>query len=192
MVIGAGLCAPPARAAYTLTLEQVGGNVVATGSGTLDLAGLTLVQTETSAPPAIIPLGGQILIGSAPASYHIYRLVTGPTSFGGGGDTVVSSGSGDDVGISSDDAGVFVPLDYLSGATLLSTATWDGQTLASLGATPGTYVWNWGSGPTADTFTLDIGTAAVPEPAGILLLALPLGLVMLLAQRSCRTQHSAA
>ncbi len=34
-----------------------------------------------------------------------------------------------------------------------------------------------------DTFTLDIPAAAVPEPASILLLALPLGLVLLLAAR---------
>ena len=35
-------------------------------------------------------------------------------------------------------------------------------------------------------------TAAVPEPASLALLVLPLGLVGLLAQRSCRTQRAAA
>jgi hypothetical protein len=33
MLIGAGLSAPPAQAAYTLTLEQVGSNVFATDAG---------------------------------------------------------------------------------------------------------------------------------------------------------------
>ena len=48
--------------------------------------------------------------------------------------------------------------------------------------TPGSYKWTWGSGADADFFQLDIveGAAAVPEPSSILLLALPLGLVVLL------------
>lgn len=60
---------------------------------------------------------------------------------------------------------------------------YDNQVFESLGATPRTYVWTWGSGPTADSFPLDIG---VPEPSGILLLALPLGVVGRLTQRRRR------
>ncbi len=64
------------------------------------------------------------------------------------------------------------------------TATWNNQTFASFGATPGTYVWTWGSGANAGSFTLNIGgTAAVPEPSSLALLVLPLGLLMLLAAR---------
>jgi hypothetical protein len=55
--------------------------------------------------------------------------------------------------------------------------------LASLGVTPGTYEWTWGSGVTADSFTLQIGAVAVPEPATLLVFALPLGLIVLLAAR---------
>ena len=41
MIIGSGLCAPPAQAGYTVTLTQVGSNVVATGIGTIDTTDLT-------------------------------------------------------------------------------------------------------------------------------------------------------
>jgi hypothetical protein len=49
------------------------------------------------------------------------------------------------------------------------TATYDSQTFASLGATPGTYEWTWGSGANQNV-TLQIGSAAVPEPATLTLL----------------------
>ena len=42
----------PAQA-YTVTLEQVGSNVVATGSGAFDLTGLTFEQNFFNAPPQI-------------------------------------------------------------------------------------------------------------------------------------------
>jgi VPDSG-CTERM motif len=35
-------------------------------------------------------------------------------------------------------------------------------TFASLGVTPGTYVWTWGTGANHN-FTLQIGSAAVPD-----------------------------
>lgn len=46
--------------------------------------------------------------------------------------------------------------------------TFANRTFATLGLTQGTYIWNWGSGANADTFTLNIGSAAVPEPLTIL------------------------
>ena len=42
-----------------------------------------------------------------------------------------------------------------------------GQTFASIGLSPGTYAWTWGSGIDADSFTVEIGPA-VPEPASAL------------------------
>ena len=70
-----------------------------------------------------------------------------------------------------------MPLDYVSGSAFLDSATYYGETFSSLGVTRGSYVWRWGSGPTADSFTLDIDS--VPEPSSFLLFAL--GLLMLLA-----------
>lgn len=68
---------------------------------------------------------------------------------------------------------IFVPSGYVSGSVLSDTSTWNGTTIAGLGLTPGTYTYDWGTGPTADSFTLQIGPlATVPEPASFYLLAL--------------------
>jgi hypothetical protein len=50
--------------------------------------------------------------------------------------------------------------------------------LASLGARPGAYVWSWGSGADADTFTVEIGgvfPSPIPEPSTWAMLLLGFG-----------------
>jgi hypothetical protein len=181
-LIGSGLSSAPARAAFTVTLEQEGSDVVATGSGSIDTAGLNFVLNngffalvapalaEISTGPVTAPSGG------------LYMGFTGPGSFGGGGFTFADSGSGDLVGILGFDNVLRLPAGYVSGTALSDTATYDNATLASLGATPGTYTWTWGSGPTADSFVLQVGpVAAVPEPGSLPLLVMglaSLGLVL--------------
>ena len=41
--------------------------------------------------------------------------------------------------------------------------TFNSATFASLGLTPGTYVWTWGTGLMNQNFTLQIGSASVPD-----------------------------
>ena len=72
-----------------------------------------------------------------------------------------SMGIGDRVGIIRT-LGVVVPSGYVSGTALSSSATWNSATVASLGVTPGTYVWSWGAGANQD-FTLIIRGAGVPD-----------------------------
>ena len=83
---------------------------------------------------------------------------------------------------------LLLPSLYVSDTPLSDTATYDTATFASLGVTPGTYVWTWGSG--ADqSFTLEIGTT--PLPAALPLFATGLGALGLLGWRRKRKAQAA-
>jgi hypothetical protein len=157
-----GLFAPSAQAGYVVDLTQQGGNVVATGSGPIDLTGLTF---DVSSPQSILifPAFGSIATGVT-ATADLYAGITGPANFGSGILTFASSDTGDLVGVGSFVHEIAVPAGYVSDTPLSDTATYDGQTFSSLGATPGTYKWTWGTGANQN-FTLVIGTPAVPEPS---------------------------
>ena len=177
-----GLLSPPAQAGYIVTLTQQGNDVVASGSGTIDLISLTPFGSASGAA-AIEPINGRVHTGpTAFVATDSYSGFTGPFGFGSGLFTFPSSGSGDMVGIDRADNVIYVPAGYASDGALSDTSTYAGQTFSSLGVTPGSYVWTWGSGAHADSFTLDIVTGTVREPSSLLLLV-PLGVLSLLAAR---------
>ncbi len=158
-----GLSTPSAQAGYVVDLTQQGGNVVATGSGAIDLTNLSSAGGG-GASGFIWPTAADIFTGPVPGKLTgVYSGVTGPTSFGSANTTIATSGSGDIVGIDGFDGELWVPAGYASGTVLSDTATYDNQTFASLGATPGTYKWTWGT-EANQNFTLVIGTV-VPEPS---------------------------
>jgi len=148
----------PAQAGYIVTLQQVGPgspDVIATGSGSIDLTGLTIVSRRTPTETDIEPANGGIFTGPN-AFCDVYEgNLSGPTSFGIGSATFTNSGSGDMVGIDKALNLLAVPTGYVSGTPLSNMATWSGKTLATLGVTPGTYVWTWGAGANQN-FTLVI------------------------------------
>jgi large exoprotein involved in heme utilization and adhesion len=167
MLIGGGLAAPPAQAGYVVTLTQEGGDVAATGSGPIDLTGLSLVPDAGISSSRIAPSEGFIIAGGT-GEFDLYGPITGPGSFGSGGVTLANSGGGDLVGIVVPVGSVLVPTGYVSDSPLSDTATYAGQTFATLGVTPGKYEWTWGTGANQN-FTLDIGVP-VPEPSAWALL----------------------
>ena len=164
-LVTASLLSVQSAQAYTVTLQQVGANVVATGSGPINLTGLAFVGPFGPAPgirgnPAYIMTGAGA--GSGAAGVDGYRGFTGPASFGSGGFFAANTSSGDFVGINIP-GGLFVPNGYVSGAALSDSMTVNNATFASLGVTPGTYVWSWGTGLPNQNFTLVIGGAGVPD-----------------------------
>jgi hypothetical protein len=180
LLLGSGPATSPAQAGYVVTLEEVGDDVVATGIGPIDLNGLFFIGTDTFAHAYIAPATGQIFTGPITlfSSADFYFPITGPGSFGSGDIIFASSGSGDLVGVVSGGPSLFVPVGYDSGDPLSSTSTWLNQTFLSLGVTPGTYVWSWGTGVNQN-FTLIIGPTAIPEPASAVLLGVALAGLLL-------------
>lgn len=176
------------NAAIIVTMVESGGDVVATGSGTANLAGLTLFSSPTAVLFGKNASAGVLILGPGPAQglASVYKGIIGPASFGVSGSDLASSGLGDVMGVSFSgvDDTLLLPVGYVSGAALSASLTFSGDTLASLGVTPGTYVWNWGSGSDADSFTLSIGNVtAIPLPSALSLLALPLAGLFLSRRR---------
>ena len=167
----------PAHGAVILAMIEQGGDVILEGSGSVDLNGFSpnfssAVSGLVVGSPATVFLGDSSLVGT-----DAYSVVTGPASFGVGGFALATNGSGDHFGVTSFGAGglgllvLHVPNNYVSRDPLSGASVYAGTTFASLGVTPGTYVWRWGHFETADSFTLQIGST-VPEPASLALLAL--------------------
>ena len=173
---------------FTVTLEQVGANVVANGSGAINLTGLTFFETTPFGAALVDASRGDIFIGAVSGFNEVdeYFGFTGPTSFGSGDFFNASVASGDFVGIRAAQL-LDVPGGYVSGNALSGSATWNNATFTSLGVTPGTYTWTWGTGLPNQNFTLIIGRAGVPDGGStVSLLGFALfGLVALRRKLSC-------
>jgi hypothetical protein len=152
----------PAQA-FMVTLDQVGSNVVATGSGAINLTGLTFVGTFT-AVSAIGPNQALIQFGASGVNVPAYSGFTGPTSFGPGLGVKLIPSSGDFVGINNSRLkDIFVPVGYVSNTALSNSMTFNSATFASLGVTPGVYTWRWGTNGANQFFRLVIGPNTVPD-----------------------------
>ena len=159
----------PAQAGYIVTLNEVGSDVVATGSGAIDLTGLTFFNTSMGGLASISPSLAQIITRPTSGTVDSYfGMISGPTSFGSGGFIFASSGSGDAVGraFGGGNDFLFLPQAYVSGNALSDSSTYNNATFSSLGVTPGTYVWSWGTGANQN-FTLRIGPT-VPDGGRLL------------------------
>jgi len=173
-----------AKGAVMLTLNQDGPNLVLNGSGAANLAALTSNQSGGCQSF----LDSNFIEAGALGLCNLWGNMSGPASLPVTGVRGASSSSGDLIGV-EDYFGSFlliVPSSYVSGSALAGTATFSGA-LADVGATPGTYVWTWGSGATADSLTLQVGAAA-PEPSTILTLGVAL-LGIIVYRRSATRVH---
>jgi len=179
------LCAMPtrARAAFIINIEQDGSNVDATGSGSFNLAALTL-NTYGGDYAEVDGIYSTATLGPAipGTTVDYYETLTGPSSFGSSIDTAATSGSGPIAGLYNSEL-LVVPHGYLSGTPITNSATFDNTTIAELGLTDGTYTFSWGGGLTADDVVVNIGpVSAVPEPMSVGMLGIG-GATLLLRRR---------
>ncbi|QDS93887.1 hypothetical protein FF011L_26630 [Roseimaritima multifibrata] len=163
------------EAALVIDIQEIGSDVVATGSGTANLAGLSF-NFDGGGTAYMEPSSTDIQIGG-PNMVDWYSATLEPTSFGTGMPSVPDLITGPRWGVAN--GYLLVPKDYASGTFLSSTSTWNNTTLADLGVTSGTYTWTWGAGSDQDSLTLNAGgTTAVPEPSSLLLMGLACGGLM--------------
>jgi hypothetical protein len=176
------LLAPrPASAIVTLRVQQVGNDVVITGSGTANTNGLTPAGTDNDYTNVLTDAqiyagpdafgdgsggGGDVSLWS--------NISSGPLAFGSDSNLSEnpSSGTGALFGIVANDFGgtpgaqrLVLPLGYSSGTSLSGTSTFTGKTLAELGLTPGQInTWSWGADATADSLRLEVDPVPAPLP----------------------------
>jgi hypothetical protein len=179
------LAASSAQAAFIVTIEQVGSDVVYTGSGSIDTSALMSLGSSFGVPfTGLTPdlgrcVGGKISPRPTPVpSVDNYSGASGPASFGPGSLANATSGEGDFVSIQGDGS-LFVPVGYVTGNPLSFTDTIRMRTIAGLGITTDTYVWTWGSGATADSFTIYAGVPLPTPDSGSTVLLMGLGLASL-------------
>jgi hypothetical protein len=180
-----------AKAEFIITFSQDGASVEASGTGSLNLSGLSLYTINSGTPyPFVDANAGTVAVGTVPpGSTDVYTgTISGPATFGSGGNTIATSGAGTapnagGAGIDASVGELFIPGGY-DGGTFTVNSTWDGTTISDLGLTPGTYTWTWGSETDADSLEVIIPAtaASVPEPSSLGIFCLG-GLVLVGAMR---------
>jgi hypothetical protein len=177
------LAAEVAKPAFIFNLTQDQNGVELSGSGKLDLSGLKYYGPSTS-NTYIFPSYGLLVGGPAGGEIAVdeYSGVSGPATLGMGANEIPATGGsgGNIVGVANGN-GLFVPAGYVSGTYLSDNDIFYYRNFSNIGITPGTYVYTWGSGPTADSLTINVGS--VPEPASLALLGVPAALALLRRRR---------
>ncbi|MDP0500328.1 MAG: PEP-CTERM sorting domain-containing protein [Verrucomicrobiota bacterium JB022] len=167
----AALLSPAAHAIIYFNAQEVDGDILLVGSGSIDLTGAVSSGSSPSSVSGVIyPDWGWLILGPA-TLFDYYTVVSGP-SFGAGSVIANPYGTGDHFGIMLDSNRLVVPVGYTSGAPLSGSTTFPDAAFADIGLSEGVYTWTFGSGENTDSIILTVGNPApvVPEPTTYALL----------------------
>lgn len=173
--------AVPSRAAITITIEEVGLDVVftATGTANIDSFGAPLSAGGSAGVDANRPY---LFVGTTNSiDVDIYGgLTTEPIGPGPTSPIAADAATGDGFGFNF--SSLLLYQGYVSNTPLSGTATFFNHSFSSLGIAEGTYTYTWGSGGNFDQATIIV----VPEPStyGALTGLVILGLVIIRRKRS--------
>ena len=157
-------------AVMTITFQEVGSDVVISGSGSFDLTGMTLNAGTSGSNSFISPNAGIFNLAPNGESLHnFYSLADAApfSGFGPGGFTQPTSGSGDFFGVNynpfDNERLIAVPLGYVSLSMLTASITFANATFASLGITPGNYQLSFAN----NNIVYNVLASEVPLPTAL-------------------------
>lgn len=169
----------PVEAGLLFTFEQVGPDLVVTGSGSVNTTGWSPGLTTAASPSlfrgAPSPANFNVRVG-ADSPYARYDVpagsVTGTTGFTFGTvltQTNATSWSGSRIGFAFEPTGPIpvrfnLPNGYVSNSVLVGTATWPNTTLADWGLTAGQTANFTMTTPATGNPTEIVTLVAIPEP----------------------------
>ncbi len=148
------------RGAVVITVQEVGNDVVASASGELNTTSLTDGGIAGGTSGNIFGSQSQVYVGPT-TQVDFFTGLAGPFGWGTGAISLASTSSGSFVGIWGAGQTLYLPHGYVSGSAISASSTFSGKSIASLGITPGSYTYSWGSGANIDHVTISV--VAVPE-----------------------------
>jgi hypothetical protein len=172
----------PTHARLVLHFEDLGGRVVMTGHGSLDISSwpapqqLSVTLTPgVSARSALVVSGVQRGVASEMTAYFGIPM-SGPGAFGGRSFLSPSHSSGDPLALALLSGAAYLPAGYTSRQPLLTELQWDRTSLATMGLAPGRLIYDWTTLRGSDQVEVLVGPQPVPGPAPLLGLPLAWGL----------------
>jgi hypothetical protein len=160
----------PAQATLSYYIYQSGPDVILETSGSLNLSSPSANPQRCTDPGggAIFPLFALFCTGPSQTGLSQYAI-TGPNTFSGFSNITTNSTFGTPTALDGGSGRFSIDSGYLSGP-IISSATFNSQTLSDLGFTTPGLLGTWTLSSTGDTIQVIVGNPPAPVPGPLPLL----------------------